>query len=108
MGFDKSDSVTCTLYDYMAMTARQDSAIAPMQLNHWYKCVIEVDFAAAQITYSLDGQVVRHCPLPTADWYGIDRLLVFRGTNPEDLAGGTDSLTGPRPYYADDLVLYKK
>jgi hypothetical protein len=112
IGFNKSDSITCVYYDYMDMNQYLDSAIAPMQLNHWYKCAVEVNFGATQgtgtITWKLDDVVVRTSPLPTQDMNGIDRTLVFRGVNPNDLAMHTDHLSGPKPYYADDIVLYTR
>jgi hypothetical protein len=108
LGFDKTDSVTCIYYDYMGFTQRQDSAVAPMQVNHWYKCVVEVNFSDTTISYYLDDQKVRTRHDLLSDWNGIDRVLVFRGVNPEDLSAGTDHLAGPKPYYADDIVFYTK
>jgi hypothetical protein len=108
LGFGRTDSITTFLFDYMAMNQYADSAIEPIQLNHWYKCVIEIDFTGGTISYFLDDKKIRSAPLPTQDWYGIDRLLVFRGTNPYEEAAGLDKQAGPKPYYADDIVLYKK
>ena len=76
-----------------------DKTIAPIQINHWYKCVVEVDFTAMKVTWYLDGAQVRDMPLPAAHIFGIDKLLVIRGY------GGAD---GPQPYYVDDLVVYTK
>ena len=96
-GFDQTDSVKCTFYD--SWTGPNDTMISALQLNHWYKCVVEVDFTAQTITYYLEGAKVRTRPLPTQEMYGIDRVLVFRG-----IMGAE----GPTSYFADDIVLYKK
>jgi hypothetical protein len=100
LGFDKSDSVKCVLYNMDDFTPQQDSLLSPIQFNHWYKCVVEINFATNMVTYYLDDAVVKRMSFPAlATMYGIDRLLVFRGI---------DGAEGPKPYYADDIVLYKK
>jgi hypothetical protein len=100
LGFDKSDFVKCVLYNMDDFTPQQDSLLAPIQFNHWYKCVVEINFVTNMVTYYLDDAVVKSMSFPAlATMYGIDRLLVFRGT---------DGADGPKPYYADDIVLYKK
>jgi hypothetical protein len=104
IGFDKSDSIKTVYYDtYLGLSPEFDSTIAPIQPGHWYKCAVEVNLDAAAsptaITWYIDGAKIQTRPLPTQELYGIDRLLVFRGI------GGAE---GPKPYYADDIVLYTK
>ena len=101
LGFDQNDSVKCTYYD--SYTGQNDTMIGAIQPNHWYKCDAEVNFTAQTITYYLEGATVRTRPLPTQEMYGIDRLLVFRGSGPN-----MDAPDGPKPYFADDIVLYTK
>jgi len=61
-------------------TPQQDSLLAPIQFNHWYKCVVEINFVTNMVTYYLDDAVVKSMSFPAlATMYGIDRLLVFRG-----------------------------
>jgi hypothetical protein len=108
LGFGHNDSLVAYLYDYMSGTQYQDSSLFPMQLNHWYKCVVEANFNDSTFTYYVDDQKVRTATVPAQDWYGLDRLIVYRGTNPYDEAQGLDHQSGPKPYYADDIVLYKK
>jgi hypothetical protein len=98
-GFDKSDSVKTLYYDSWDMTPETDSMLAPIQLNRWYKCVVEINFTAQNITWKLDDAVVQTKPLPTNEMYGVDRVLVFRGL---------DGADGVKPYYADDIVVYTK
>lgn len=101
LGFDKSDSVKCVFYNLDDFTPQQDSLLAPIQFNHWYKCVVEIDFTANSVAYYLDDVLVKNMVLSfdLKTMYGIDRLLVFRGLEGAD---------GPQPYYADDIVVYKK
>jgi hypothetical protein len=104
LGFDPSDSIKCTYYDMDLMNPQADSMLAPMQLNHWYQCKVEVNFGAAAgdpnaIAWYLDGTKVMSKPLPTQEMYGIDRLLVLRKVG---------NSNGPEPYYVDDIVLYTK
>jgi hypothetical protein len=101
LGFDQTDSVKCVYYD--SWVGANDTIISPIQLNHWYKCAVELDFTSHKITYYLDDAKVRTLPFPTIEMYGIDRLLVFRGFG---LNG--DGAEGPKSYFADDIVLYKK
>jgi hypothetical protein len=104
-GFDKSDSIKTTSYDtWGGLSPESDSMIAPIQLNHWYKCNVEVDLGTTwTVTWRLDGEVVKSSPLPTQEMNRIDRVLVFRGAEP-GLAGAE----GTKPYYADDIVLYTR
>ena len=101
LGFDKSDSIKCVFYNLDDMTPQQDSLLAPIQLNHWYKCVVEINFAANSVAYYLDDVLVKNMALSfdLKTMYGIDRLLVFRGM---------EGAEGSKPYYADDIVVYKK
>jgi hypothetical protein len=106
IGFDPSDSIKCTFYDtyYSMNNGHNDSLLAPIQIDHWYKCAVEVNFTDSTIAYYLDGASVRTLPLPTSVM-GIDRLLVFRGNFGMNYA---PSAEGPKQYYADDIVLYTK
>jgi hypothetical protein len=100
LGFDKSDYVKCVFYNLDDFTPQQDSLLAPIQFNHWYKCVVEINFATNMVTYYLDDVLVKSMNFPAlATMYGIDRLLAFRGLEGAD---------GPKPYYADDIAVYKK
>jgi hypothetical protein len=107
IGFDPSDSIKCTYYDmyYPYNNGHGDSLIAPMTPNHWYKCVVEADRSAQTITYSIDDALVRTFPFDTTRVMGIDKLLVFRGFSGVNNA---QSAEGPKQYYADDIVFYKK
>jgi hypothetical protein len=103
-GFDRTDSLKCTYFN--DHVGQNDSMLSSIQLNHWYKCVVEVDFIDTTVTYYLDDAKVRALPLPTLDqeMMGIDRFLVFRGMGLVDLPNAE----GPKPYFADDIVFYKK
>ena len=102
LGFDQTDSVKCVFFDDRGV-GENDAMISPIQLNHWYKCNVEVDFTSQKITYYLDNAKVRTLPFPTQEMYGIDRLLVFRGFG---LNG--EGAEGPKSYFADDITLYTK
>jgi len=108
MGFDPSDSIKCTYYEmnYPYNNGYGDSLLCPFELDRWYKCVVEANFSDSTITYYLDDVLVRTFPLDVARTMGIDKLLVFRGF----YAGmnATPSQEGPKQYYADDIVFYKK
>jgi hypothetical protein len=99
-GFSPTDSVVTVFYDNYG--GQKDMAVAAIQLNHWYKCVVEVNFTTKVISYSLDDQLVRTAPLPEIEMYGIDKLLVLRGFEP------TEGADGVKKCYVDDIVLYKK
>jgi hypothetical protein len=109
IGFDPSDSIKCTYYDmyYPYNNGYGDSLLCPFELNRWYKCAVEANFSDSTITYYLDDVLVRTFPLDVARIMGIDKLLVFRGMN--GAFGLMDaSAEGPKQYYADDIVFYKK
>jgi hypothetical protein len=112
IGFDPNDSIKCKRYeqsDSLGNEVIADSMIGPIQLNHWYKCVVEVNFTTKTVTYSIDDAIVRSTALPTTDMAHIDRLLVFRGqTVGRPNYGSIDCKEGPKQYYADDIVFYKK
>jgi hypothetical protein len=109
IGFDPSDSVKCKFYDMLGDVTVSDTILGPIQLNHWYKFVVEVDFTTRKVTYSIDDAVVVVKDLPSSDMAHIDRLLVFRGEYVERPNYVTiNCLKGPKPYYVDDIVLYKK
>ena len=105
LGFDRNDSVKYTYYNGFT-GQHSDSMISPIRFNNWYKCAVEVDFTAWTVTYYLDDAKVRTKPLPALaeEMYGIDRVLVFRGMGLVDLPNAE----GPKPYFADDIVFYKK
>lgn len=111
IGFDPSDSIKATYTDVNypdpMKQGHNDSILAPIILNHWYKCCVEVNFATKTITYSLDGAQVRTQPFPTVEMYGIDRVLVFRGYY-GGLLYDQPSADGAKKYYVDDIVLYRK
>jgi hypothetical protein len=96
-GFDKSDSVKTTYYD--SWNGPQDIMLSAIQLNHWYKGNVEINFADNTVTYYLDDVKVRALALPLQEMYGIDRVLVFRGLK---------STEGLKPYFADDIILYTR
>jgi hypothetical protein len=98
-GFDTSNYIKCLYYDSYNMFPENDSMIAPIQAGHWYKCDVEVDFTGQNIFWYLDGVLVMTRPVPTGGMSGIDRLLIFRGM---------DGAEGPKPYFADDIVVYTK
>lgn len=113
IGFDPNDSIKCKRYEQRDSLGNEvivDSMIGPIQLNHWYKCVVEVNFTTQTITYSIDDAVVRTAPLPTTDMAFIDRLLVYRGATVErpNYAQAAACTDGPKQYFADDIVFYKK
>jgi hypothetical protein len=99
-GFDSTDSIQANDYDFYD-TTRQNKNIAKIQVNHWYKCVVEVDFSKTNlITYYLDDVLVRTVPIPST-LYGLDWLYVLRRNT------GTGR-HGPKPYYVDDISVYTK
>ena len=110
IGFDPNDSIKCKYFDMLGNQTVVDAMIAPIQLNHWYKCVVEVNFTAKTVTYSIDDATITK-PMPAAaDMSKIDRMLVFRGASVGRSDGFTnvDCVDGPKQYYADDIVLYNK
>jgi hypothetical protein len=94
-GFAPNDSVQCTYWDMDV--GYNDTMISAIQLNHWYQCAVEVNFTDSMITYYLEGAVVRTLPFPKAEFYGIDRVLVFSA-----------AAVPPATYFADDITLYTK
>jgi len=113
IGFDPNDSIKCKMYEQRDATGNEvisDSMVAPMQLNHWYKCVVEIDFTAQKADYYIDDVKIRSVTLPTSDMGFIDRLLVFRGAQVSrpNYAPAADCKEGAKQYYADDIVFYKK
>jgi len=109
IGFDPNDSIKCKFYDMLGSVANTDTMIQPMELDHWYKCVVEVSFTTGKITYSIDDGVVLTRDIPTTSMTQIDRLLVFRGASVERPDYSTALCSeGPKKYYVDDIVFYKK
>jgi hypothetical protein len=107
IGFDVRDSVKTTNYD--AYTGRIDKMVGPIVPDHWYKCKIEIDFTTKKTAYYIDDQKIDEGNLPILEMYGIDRLLVFRGegyiTSDENVI---PCIEGPKPYFIDNVVFYKK
>ena len=101
--FDSSNVIKATYHDVnYGMFGEADTVLGTIQFNHWYKCRVEVNLADmttdSAVVYYLDDAKVYHMNLPTIEMYGIDRVLAFRGYGAE----------GPKQYYVDDMVLYKK
>jgi hypothetical protein len=99
-GFSPDNSVITIFYD--DYSGIDNTAVQTILLNHWYKCVVEVDFTTKVISYYLDDQLVHTATLPTMGMYGIDKLLAIRGFEP------TLGQDGTKKYYIDDIVLYRK
>jgi hypothetical protein len=109
IGFDPNDSIKCKYFDMLGNNIVEDSMIAPIQLDHWYKCVVEVDLSGKKVTYFIDDAKVLEKNLPTTDMAHIDRLLVFRGATADRPNYATvDCKEGSKQYFTDDIVLYKK
>ena len=109
IGFDPNDSIKCKYYDMLGSVAIADTMLSPMQLNQWYKCAVEVDLTVGTVTYYIDDVKVLSKALPTQDMMGIDRLLLYRGLYVERADYSiVDCKEGPKQYYADDIVFYKK
>ncbi len=109
IGFDPNDSIKCSNYDMLSIEPVADSMIAPIELNHWYQCAVEVDFTTKKVTYIIDDVTVRSQDLPTSNMGSIDRLLVLRGTKVD--RPHYDSVSckeGVKRYYVDDITLYTK
>lgn len=100
MGFDASDSVKYVYSDSMVAN-EQSKNVAQMQLNHWYKCSTEFDFADTTIAYYLDGTLVGHIPFQPRKIEAIafDMFVIYRNGS---------GANGPVPYYCNDLTIYKK
>lgn len=109
IGFDPNDSIKCKVFDMLGDTTVADSMIGPIERNHWYKCVVEIDFEAKTVVYYIDDVRVRKYPLPVSDMGFIDRLLVFRGMGVERPGYLIiNCQEGAKQYFADDIVLYTK
>ena len=108
IGFDPNDSIKCKAYDMLGSEQVGDFMVAPIELGHWYKCVVEVDFTAKKVRYTIDD--MNHTiDLPSSDMSKIDRLLVFRGqTTERPNYSSVDCAEGKKQYYVDDIVFYKK
>jgi hypothetical protein len=112
IGFDPNDSIKCKYFDFQAsmfgFPKFADSMLKPIDLNHWYKCVVEVNIADSTVNYYLDDVKVLTRKVYTPIM-GIDRALVLRDVQVERPGYISDPCTeGPQQYYADDIVLYKK
>jgi hypothetical protein len=107
IGFDSSNVLKTVYYDDHSMFGNYDSLLSgiPIQPDHWYKCRIDVNLnphatdSTKGVTYYVDDKKVRWVATPSEAFPGIDRLLVYRGPAGQD---------GSKPYYVDDVVLYKK
>ena len=106
LGFDLGGTLIAT---YKDKDGSADTLLAAITPNKWYKCRVEVDFTAMLITYFVDDVKVYTHATPVSEFYGLDRVLVFRGDGNHTLAGDYFAAKeGPKKYYADDIVLYKK
>jgi|WetSurMetagenome_2_1015567.scaffolds.fasta_scaffold166014_1 hypothetical protein len=112
IGFDPNDSIKCKYFDFQAsMFGKEkiaDTMLRPIEVNHWYKCVIEVNITDSTVTYYIDNEKIRTQKIYTLIM-GIDRALVLRDLKVDRPNYVTaDCKEGPQQYYADDIVLYKK
>jgi len=99
MGISMSDSLYCNyenaLMDSGPIIMHQN--FAALQFNKWYKCNIEYNFSASNITYFLDGAPVKTITVPVT--LAIPFFMVMR-----DNLGAS----GSKDYYIDDITIYKK
>ena len=106
-GFNTNDSIETVYFDNdntdMTNNGYTETPISKITLNHWYKCVVEIDYRSSVANYYLDSVLVRTAALPTREMYGIDKLLILRGVEPS-----AESSSGPKKYYVDDISLYTK
>jgi len=112
-GFNTNDSIETVYFDNhntdMTNNGYTEAPVSKITLNHWYKCVVEVNFTTKKVNYSIDDALVLSKDLPTSDMAHIDRLLVFRGaTVDRPDYSSVACKEGVKQYYADDIVLYKK
>jgi hypothetical protein len=77
----------------------------PILADHWYKCKVEVNMTDTTARFYLDDSLRHSERIDTVGLYGIDRLLVFRGLYGKDYSSSSE---GTKPYYIDDITLYKK
>ena len=110
IGIDPNNSLKCKYFDMLGNPSVKDSMIGAVQLNHWYKCVVEVNFSTKMITYAIDNTTITMAMPATADMSKVDRLLVYRGQTVLRADGYTNDpcKDGPKQYYADDIVFYQK
>ncbi|MBN2188633.1 MAG: hypothetical protein JW699_04205 [Chitinispirillaceae bacterium] len=107
--FDPSDSIKCMVFNTWP-EIRSFTALAPVQADKWYKCGVEVNFTDSTVSFYLDD-VPMHTEsvagmMADQSLMGIDRVLVFR--DQLQVLPATTAVEGTKPYYVDDIVLYKK
>jgi hypothetical protein len=101
--FDPSDSIKCTVFSSYPITDSQ-KMIAPIIVDHWYKCNVEVNFSDSITSFYIDGALV-HTERNPKYFYGIDRLSILRGKYGKN---GSLSSEGKKEYYVDNISLYTK
>jgi hypothetical protein len=101
--FDPSDSIKYTLYQSFNPGIDIQTMFAPIQVDRWYKCKVEVNMKDSIVSYYVDDTLV-HTDQTPSGLMGIDRLLVIRGMYGYLLP----SSEGIQPYYVDDITFYKK
>jgi len=102
--FDPSDSIKCMVYNTWPDVNTQIMMEA-IQADHWYKCKVEVNMTDSTVSFYLDDALKHTESIATIGLMGIDRLLVFRGLYGKDYSSSSE---GTKPYYIDDITLYKK
>ena len=100
MGIDKSDSLWYTFQKADNPQADSDlvqKKFAALQLNTWYKCVVEYDFTAMKLTYFLNDREIF-----SKRASGIKKFDMFITMR--------DSLGAPgaKDYFIDDVTIYKR
>ncbi len=110
--FDTSDSLKCIFFTSWPANDVQKT-IAPIIPGHWYKCRVEVDFENSKAAYYIDDELVHTQNYPSfgnddIGLMGIDRILVFRGKYGSPFSTPATSSEGPKHYYIDDIVFYKR
>ena len=97
IGFGSNDSLQCIYYDgYDGTHMVHAKNIASIQTDHWFKCVVEINYPAAKIIWRIDDAVADTLTLPTL--MNIQTLKIYR-----DAAGAQ----GPLHYFADDITMYR-
>jgi hypothetical protein len=97
IGFGSNDSLLCAYFDYTDGTHMVHTKnIASIQADHWFKCVVEINYPAAKITWRVDDVVADTLTLPAL--MNIQVLKIYR-----DALGAQ----GPKQYFADDITMYR-
>jgi hypothetical protein len=113
--FDPSDSIKCTAFaNSWPYSVDSQTMVAKIQAGHWYKCKVEFNFSDSTVIYDIDDVPVLTNKLAKSNLdtvlvnafpMGINRLLIFRGTQGRY---NSTSSEGAKPYYIDDITFYKK